>query len=136
MNRASGTKTSFLFLPATFTFFSLTKGRKEKGRGFISRGGDAKHLCIFSFLSPLSNLSSPRLIDHKNLVSFLSSIDVISRERQEEGTALSFRIKMGEGETKILIEGGNGRRNAGEYYESFFRAESRKSLSNPRCSSD
>lgn len=33
MNRASGTKTSFLFLPATFTFFSLTKGRKEGKRG-------------------------------------------------------------------------------------------------------
>lgn len=41
MNRASGTKTSFLFLPATFTFFSLTKGRKEgkrRGGSFLEEG--------------------------------------------------------------------------------------------------
>lgn len=70
----------------------------------------------FIFFSPLLNLSSPRLIDHKKtFLSSIGAIDVISRERQEGGVlgggreALPFRIKMRKGGTKILIEGGNRR---------------------------
>lgn len=60
MNRASGTKTSFLFLPATFTFFSLTKGRKGRKR----RG---KHLCLLFFFSSLKFVLSTLDRSQKNI---------------------------------------------------------------------
>lgn len=123
MNRTSGTK--------TFTFFSLTKGREKKGDDFSRRGASLPFL-FFSQICPFHAWSIT-----KN-VPFLSSIVIStsSRGRERETRrrsfreALPFRIKT-KGRKENFDRGWKQRRNAGEYYESFFRAESRKSLSNP-----
>lgn len=75
----------------------------------ISRGGE--HLCLFFFF--LSNLSSPRLIDHKKrpFPVLDRDLDVISRERERREGGVFGRLSRLElrrkGERKILIEGGN-----------------------------
>lgn len=113
-----------------FYIFLVNEGTREKRRWFLEEGS------IFAFSFFLSNLSFPRLIDHKKrpFPVLDRDLDVISRERETRRRsfreALSFRIKT-KGRKENFDRGWKQRRNAGEYYESFFRAESRKSLSNP-----
>lgn len=98
----------------------------------ISRGGE--HLCLFFFslkfvLSTLdrsqkTSLSCPRSWSRRHLEGERET------RRRSFREALPFRIKT-KGRKENFDRGWKQRRNAGEYYESFFRAESRKSLSNP-----
>lgn len=123
MNRTSGTK--------TFTFFSLTKGREKKGDDFSRRGASLPFL-FFSLKFVLStldrsqktSLSCPRSWSRRHLEGERET------RRRSFREALPFRIKT-KGRKENFDRGWKQRRNAGEYYESFFRAESRKSLSNP-----
>lgn len=88
MNRASGTKISFLFLPATFTFFSLTKGRKEKEGGvhFSRRGCEASLHLFFSFSSLKFVLSTLDRSQKSCLFLVLDRRDLEGETRRRNGS--------------------------------------------------